>query len=463
MSIYVTERLMNKKVLLNLAVIAIAGSFGGLLAGYEMGIISGAQLFIVKEWNLSAQLLGYLVAIVMVGCFAGAFINGFFADRIGRKKIIGLVGLVYLIGCICCANAPSIKFLICARVINGIACGMANAIVPMYLSEISPKKTRGVFASLYQLSFTIGILMSYLIGFMFSFTENWRAMFLAGAVPAVILLAMYAFLSESPRWLLLKGRDDEAKAVFEKIEESTEVDSQIAEIKATMADCHDTEAKVSIKKWMLMPLFISVGIMIAQICTGINVIICYAPKIFQSAGFDDPSAAMKITVLIGVVNFLMTFVAMYLSDKVGRKPLLLSGTVIMGLSMFLFAFSSFYAGQLGDYQKWLAVVAIIGFICSFAYSMGPVAWVLVSEIFPIGAKGLLMTFPVATNFICNIIVNAQFPVMTQNFGTGATFAFFGIICVISIVFIHFFVPETKGISLEQIEENWRNGVSPGNF
>ena len=455
------EFVMNKKILFNLALIAIAGSFGGLLAGYEMGIISGVQLFVVKEWNLSAELTGILVSIVMVGCFVGALINGALADKIGRKKIIGLIGLFYLIGCLCCSHAPNIQILIAARVINGVACGLANAIVPMYLSEISPKKERGLFASLYQLSFTIGILASYLIGFIFTSTENWRAMFMAGAGPAVILLVLYFFLSESPRWLLLKGREDEARAVFEKIDEKEEIENSIADIKSGVKE--ESGAKVVLKKWMFMPLVVAIGIMIAQICTGINVIICYAPKIFQSVGFDDPSAAMKITIVIGVVNFLMTFVAMYLTDKVGRKPLLLSGSIIMGLSMFLFAFSSLFGTQLGDCSKWLAVAAIIGFICSFAYSMGPVAWVLVSEIFPLEAKGFLMTFPVATNFICNIIVNALFPVMTKNMGTGITFAIFGLICVISVIFVWFLVPETKGISLEKIEENWKNGVAPNKF
>lgn len=453
---------MNKKALFNLAVIAIAGSFGGLLAGYEMGIISGAQLFIIDEWKLNAQLQGYLVSIVMVGCFIGAFVNGFFADKIGRKKILGILGLIYLIGCLCCANAVDINMLIGSRIVNGIACGMANAIVPMYLSEISPKKTRGFFASLYQLSFTIGILGAYLIGFIFSSSANWRAMFLSGAVPAIILLIMYFFLSESPRWLVAKGREEEAKAVFEKIEEPELVENQIAKIKESMQD-KPSNTKASIKKWMIMPLIIAVGIMFAQICTGINVIICYAPKIFQSAGFNDPSSAMKITLVIGVVNFLMTFVAMYLSDRVGRKPLLLSGAALMGISMFLLAASFIMGNSLGDMQKWVAVASIICFICSFAYSLGPVAWILVSEIFPLEAKGLLMTFPVAANFIFNIILNAKYPVMTETLGEGITFAIFGVICLISIVFIQFVVPETKGISLEKIEENWKNGVSPLKF
>ena len=453
---------MDKKILLNLIIIAIAGSFGGLIAGYEMGIISGAQLFIIDEWNLSAKLQGTLVAIVMVGCFFGAFMNGFLADKIGRKKLLGLIGLVYLIGCICCSNSADINMLIGSRIINGFACGVANAIVPMYLSEISPQKSRGLFASLYQLSFTIGILGAYLVGFIFSSSANWRGMFLAGAVPAIILIILYTFLYESPRWLVLKGKEEEARKIFEKIENPDEIEKQIEEIRTSIND-NPSAKKSGLQKWMMMPLFIAIGIMFAQICTGINVIICYAPKIFQSAGFDDPSAAMKITVVTGVVNVLMTFVATYLSDKAGRKPLLLSGAVIMGLSMFLFAFTSLYSDIFGDYSKWLAVASIIGFICSFAYSLGPVAWVLVSEIFPLESKGFLMTFPVAANFIFNIIINAIYPVMTHNFGIGQTFSMFGIICIISVIFIIFFVPETKGLSLEEIEENWKNGVAPNKF
>ncbi|MBQ2644144.1 sugar porter family MFS transporter [bacterium] len=455
---------MNKNYLFNLALIAIAGSFGGLLAGYEMGIISGAQLFIIDEWNLSTQLQGCLVAIVMVGCFIGAFLNGFFADKIGRKKILGILGLVYLIGCICCANAVVINMLIGSRIINGIACGMANSIVPMYLSEISPKKTRGFFASLFQLSFTIGILCSYLIGFIFSSSGNWRAMFLTGAVPAIMLLLLYGLLSESPRWLVLKGREEEAKKVFEKIEEPESINLQIAEIKEAMNEkSSNSKKKIAIEKWMYMPLFVAIGIMFAQICTGINVIICYAPKIFQSAGFNDPSDAMKITIIIGVVNFLMTFVAMYLSDRAGRKPLLLSGAAIMGVSMFVLAVSFIFGESLGDMQKWLAILSIIGFICSFAYSLGPVAWILVSEIFPLEVKGFLMTFPVAANFIFNIVLNALYPIMTETYGIGATFGLFGVICILSIIFIILFVPETKGISLEQIEENWKKGIAPSKF
>jgi sugar porter (SP) family MFS transporter len=352
--------------------------------------------------------------------------------------------------------------LIASRVVNGVACGLANAVIPMYMSEISPVKTRGLFASLYQLAFTIGILLAYVIGFAFSGTSDWRSMFLFGTVPAIILLILYFFLSESPRWLLFKKRDEEAKLVFSKIEEEGEANKQIEEIKSSMADAQ-SNTNVSIKKWMLVPLFISIGLMFAQICTGINVIICYSSTIFQSVGFDNPSDAMKITVGIGIVNFLMTFVAMYLSDKVGRKPLLISGIILMAISMFAFAGANHFATALGDYSKWISVIAIVGFICSFAYSLGPVCWILISEIFPIEAKGVLTTFPVAANFIFCILLNALFPVMKESLGTTTTFSILGLVCVISFIFLVFCVPETKGISLEKIEENWKNGVKPCDF
>ncbi len=453
---------MNKKAIFNLAIIAIAGSFGGLLAGYDMGIISGAQLFVSKQWQLSPEVLGWLVGAATFGCLLGVIINGFLADKLGRKKILGAIAIIYLCGSFLCSHSSDIHMLIASRVLNGIACGMANFIVPIYLSEIAPQKTRGFFVSLYQLSFTIGILVAYLTGYIFSSSENWRAMFMTGLVPAIVLLIAFFFLSESPRWLLLKGRDEEAKAVFEKIEAEEDVQQRIHEIKETMKDDNKDE-KISLQKWMMIPIIIGVGIMFAQICTGINVIICYAPKIFQMAGFADASSAMSISILIGVVNFLMTFVAMYLSDKVGRKPLLYSGAAIMGLSMLALAVSFYYGDVLGVAQKWLAVAAIIGFICSFAYSLGPVAWILVSEIFPLKTRGFLMTFPTAANFIFNIIILSLFPVMITKLGEGATFGLFGIVCIFSLVFVYFMVPETKGISLEKIEENWKNGISPRKF
>ncbi len=453
---------MNRKIMFNLALIAVAGSFGGLIAVYDMGIISSAQIFISKYWNLSPETLGMLVGAAMCGCLLGVIINGMIADKLGRKKILGLIAIIYLCGAFLCSQSIAIEMLIASRILNGIACGMANFIVPIYLSEIAPQKTRGFFVSLYQLSFTIGILVAYLVGYLFSSVENWRGMFLTGLIPAAVLLISFLFLSESPRWLILKGRDEEAKTVFEKIEDENLIQQRMDEIKETMKNDNQNE-KVSLEKWMFLPVIIGIGIMFAQICTGINVIICYAPKIFQMAGFADASSAISISILIGVVNFLMTFVAMYLSDKVGRKPLLFSGAAIMGVSMIALAISFFYGEALGDAQKWIAVAAIIGFICSFAYSLGPVAWILVSEIFPLKVRGKLMTFPTAANFIFNIIILSCFPIMINKMGEAATFGLFGAICVASLVFIYFMVPETKGISLEKIEDNWREGVSPRKF
>lgn len=453
---------MNKKALFNLALIALAGSFGGLLVGYDTGIISGAQLFVTNDLALSPEKQGLLVAAAMIGAFIGVFLNGFLADRIGRKKVLGLLGLIYLVGCCISSNSTSATMLISARILSGIAIGMATSIVPMYLSELSPQKVRGLFTSLYQLSLTFGILVSYLTGYIFSASADWRTMLLSGIIPAIIVLFAFIFLSESPRWLILKGRDEEAKKVFEKIEAEEDVQQRIDEVKESTKNKGENE-KVGFKKWMLTPVLIGVGIMFAQILTGINVIICYASKIFQMAGFADESSATKIAIIIGLVNFLMTFVAMYLSDKVGRKPLLLSGATIMGISMFLIAFSFLFGASLGEYQKWLAVISIIGFICSFAYSLGPVAWVIVSEIFPLEAKGMLMIFPVSANYLSNIFILLAFPVMVSKLSEGITFAIFGVLCVISLIFIYFMVPETKGLSLEKIEENWKNGVKPKNF
>lgn len=456
---------MEKKYILSLAFIAVAGSFGGLLCGFETGIISGVLVAIKDSWHITEQIQGYLVSAAMVGCFIGAFINGFLTDRLGRRKILGAIACIYLIGCFLCANSNNIYMLIPARILNGIACGMANSVIPMYLSEISPQKTRGFFVSLYQLSCTTGILIAFIISYIFSTSGNWHNMYYSGCIPAAILLVCFFFLSESPRWLVSKGRDEEAKAVFAKIEPEEEVEKSVADIKSTIQSDNETQGeKFVFKKYLVLPLVIGIGIMFAQICTGINVILSYATDIFKNAGFTDSSTASLITISIGLVNFLMTFVAMYLSDKVGRKPLLISGALIMAISMFALALAfSSHSAFLGDMQKWLAVGAVICFICSFAYSLGPVAWILVSEIFPLQAKGFLMMITVASNFIFNIIVLALFPVVKVQLGSSITFGIFGIVCVVSILFIMFFTPETKGISLEKIEENWKKGISPLKF
>ena len=442
-----------------LILVAIMASLGGLLSGFDMGVISGALLYINETWPLSPLAQGWLVSSAIVGSVIGAAANGFLADIYGRKKIIIATSLIFIIGSIMCAYASTAAWLIFSRIIIGIAVGMISFVAPIYLSEVAPEKIRGSLVSLYQLALTAGILLSYLINRIFALAEyNWRWMLGSGVIPAVILFIGILFLHDTPRWLISKGKEDEARMVFKKIYPQDNIEQHITEIKETLASSTDHQ-KVKLQKWMFMPIFVGVGLMFVQICTGINTIIYYTPTIFNLAGFADNISALYATIGIGVVNFLMTFVAIAYIDKFGRKPLLYIGLTGMLISLFMLS-GSFTLGESG---KWLAVASVVIYIASFAMSLGPICWIMVSEIMPLKIRGLAMSAATVSNFAFNFLVVLSFLPMIEIMGKATTFFIFGVITIISLFFVYFFVPETKGISLEKIEENWHKGLSPRKF
>ncbi|MBE6453707.1 MAG: sugar porter family MFS transporter [Alphaproteobacteria bacterium] len=442
-----------------LVLVAIMASLGGLLSGFDMGVISGALLYINQTWELSPLAQGWLVSSAIVGSVIGAAANGILADIYGRKKIIIATAIIFIIGSIMCGYATTANWLIFSRIVIGIAVGMISFVAPIYLSEIAPEKIRGSLVSLYQLALTAGILLSYLINRIFAnFEFNWRWMLGSGAIPAVILLIGILFLHDTPRWLISKNKIDEAREVFKKIYPENDVENHINEIKETLSSSTNNK-KVKLQKWMFMPIFVGVGLMFVQICTGINTIIYYTPTIFNLAGFADNITAIYATIGVGIVNFLMTFVAIAYIDKFGRKPLLYIGLIGMLISMF--ALSGSFA--MGDSGRWLAVGSVVLYIASFAMSLGPVCWIMVSEIMPLKIRGLAMSAATVSNFAFNFIVVLSFLPMLEILGKSTTFFIFGLITILSLFFVYFFVPETKGISLEKIEENWHKGISPRKF
>lgn len=444
---------------ITLILVAITASLGGLLSGFDMGVISGALLYINQTWTLSPLEQGWLVSSAIVGSVIGAAANGVLADIYGRKKIIIATALIFIAGSLMCGYAATAGWLIFSRIIIGIAVGMISFVAPIYLSEIAPEKIRGSLVSLYQLALTAGILLSYLINRIFANTElNWRWMLGSGTVPAVILLTGILFLHDTPRWLISKNRIDEARQVFRRILKKEEVEAHISEIQETLSTSSEKQ-KVKIKKWMLMPVFVGVGLMFVQICTGINTIIYYTPTIFNLAGFSDNISAIYATIGIGLVNFLMTFIAIAYIDKFGRKPLLYIG--LSGMLIGLFILSGAFA--MGESGKWLAVASVVIYIASFAMSLGPICWIMVSEIMPLKIRGFAMSAATVANFAFNFIVVLSFLPMLEIFGKAPTFFVFGLITILSLFFVYFFVPETKGISLEKIEKNWHNHIKPRNF
>lgn|SRR5574344_13373 len=448
-----------------LYIVAIVASLGGLLSGYDTGVISGALLFINESWDLADTMQGFLVSSVLIGAVIGAATNGVLADLFGRKKIIMATALIFITGSIMCALAPNIYILIISRIFVGFAVGIVNFVVPLYLSEISPKNLRGTLVSLYQWAITAGILFSYFINAAFAnATYNWRWMLLAGILPGIILFVGMCFMKDTPRWLISKKREEEAKIVFSRIEPDINADKEIEEVKNTLKnDNQKTKSKLEFKKWMIMPFVVGIGIMFAQICTGINTIIYYAPTIFKDAGFESNISAIYATTGIGVINFLMTIVALFFTDKLGRKPLLYVGLTGVMLSLITLGCAFEFAEFFGANLKWITVGSLVTYIICFAMSLGPVGWILVSEVFPLKIRGIAMSICTVSNFAFNFFVVSSFPILLHRIGGAWTFWGFGIVSFLCIIFVYFYVPETKGISLEQIESNWINGIKPRNF
>ena len=271
-------------------------------------------------------------------------------------------------------------------------------------------------------------------------------------------------MHDTPRWLVSKKREEEAKEVFAKIEPDINVEKEIADIKSTLqTEENKSDKKFRFKKWMIMPFVVGIGIMFAQICTGINTIIYYAPTIFKNAGFESNISAIYATTGIGIINFLMTIVALYFTDRLGRKPLLYFGLTGVMLSLIALGGAFAFADFFGDNLKWVTIGSLVTYIICFAMSLGPIGWILVSEVFPLRIRGIAMSICTVSNFAFNFFVVSSFPILLNRIGGAWTFWGFGIVSLLCIIFVYFFVPETKGISLEKIESNWIHGVNPRKF
>ncbi len=424
---------------------AVLASFGGLLSGFDTGVISGALLYINQSFEMNSLYSGLLVSSVSIGAIIGALLNGVLIDKIGRRKVMLLTAGVFILGSILCCFSNNIIELILSRMFVGCAVGVVSFAGPLYLSEISTKEKRGEIVSFHQLAITLGILFSYFVNyFCANLVYSWRIMFLLGAVPAIVLFFAMLILKDTPRWYVAKNKIDKARFVLEKIDKNQDIDLEIKNIKKTLSN----NEKIKFEKRLLVPFVIGIGIMFAQIATGINAIIYYAPTIFKMVGFSSNQDVLFATIFIGLINFLMTFVAIALVDKIGRKPLLYIGLVGMLINLLLLSFSFAYDF---DFVKYLAVVACALYIVSFSMSLGPVALLLNAEIFPLKYRGAAMSIGIVSNFVFNFMVTGLFPISLDKLGGSITFLIFAIICVISLFFVYYVVPETKDVSLEEIE------------
>ena len=439
---------------------AAIAALAGLLFGYDTGVISGAILFIKDQFVLGSRAVQNVVSAVLLGAVIGAAVSGALADRFGRRKVIIVTAILFAVGAIGAAFALNVPMIVGFRLIIGIAIGVASYTAPLYISEISPPQARGALVSLNQLMITCGIVVSYLVDYALSAAPHaWRWMFGLGALPAIILILGMIALSESPRWLVSKNRDDEARKVLSHVLVGQAIDKEITAIRGSLT-IKEGSWKELLQPWVRPALVVGVALAFFQQVTGINTIIYYAPTIFEFAGFSSHKVAILATVGVGLVNVLMTLVAIWFLDRIGRKPLLYIGMSGMAISLGILGFA-FHMPTLAGSLKLLTVLSVIGYIASFAISLGPIFWLMIAEIYPLKIRGRAMSIATLSNWGCNMVVAATFLTLTDKLGKAGAFWFYGTVCIIGIVFCYFYVPETKGHTLEKIEEYLRSGKRLG--
>jgi len=430
--------------------ISFIATLGGLMFGFDISIITGAVPFIQPYFGWNELQLGWGVSSLLVGCIIGAFGSGAFTDRYGRKKILIIVALFFAISCGATAIAKTSMGFISARLFGGLAVGAASVLSPMYVAEVSPARNRGTLVSIYQLTIVIGILISYTINYwLHDMDNNWRWMFATGMVPSVLFFAGLFFIPESPRWLYKAGRKEDSLRVLSRIGGEELARAEIDEIAESLRETKSSVKfrdllKPSSRRVMIVGFFLAVLVQVS----GINTVIDYAPKILMSAGVEIKNALLQ-TSLIGLINGIFTFVAILFIEKAGRRKLYLTGSMGMVITLLMLAVS-FYLKMPGIFT----LICIMLFIAFFAACIGPVFWTLVAEIFPNRIRGKALAFASFTQWVFNFLVVLLFPHFLESAGGAATFLFLAVMSAAQWLFTYLNVPETKGKSLEEIEQLW---------
>lgn len=470
----------NKKYNKNFViVIAVIAATGGLLFGFDTGVISGAIPFLQKYFSIDENKIETITTAVLVGAILGALLGGRLTDLLGRKKVILFSAVIFVVGAVWSGMAATPESLMIARLVLGTAIGVSSFAVPLYIAEIAPAKKRGALVSMFQLLITVGILASYLSDLVIAnelYPECWRMMFYVGVIPAAILLLGMFFLPETPRWLMQKGREAESRAILERIESADMLEQELKKINAEIEKDKDrTGWRELLQPWMKTPLFIAISIMFFQQFVGINTVIYYSPKIFLMAGFEGNIAAIWASVAVGVVNLLATIVSVYFVDRIGRRKLFFIGLTGITLSLASLGFCFLFHHNLGDLGKWTSILLVFLYIAFFAISIGPLGWLIISEIFPQKVRGLgasigslsVWVFNAIVTFTFFKIVNAltvkgtEIIVEGEKLGNPAgAFFLYALIAMCALIWGYYYLPETKNVPLEDIENFWRKGGKP---
>ncbi|HEY9733837.1 MAG TPA: sugar porter family MFS transporter [Drouetiella sp.] len=436
--------------------VAAIAALSGLLFGYDTGVISGALPFIKNQFTLSAEGEGMVVSGVLFGATFSSMVSGSLTDKFGRKKVLLTTALLFAAGSVLAAYAPDVNLLVVGRVILGLAIGVASFAAPLYIAEMSPPKVRGTLVAMNQLAIVTGILLSYLIDYFFAASGDWHSMIVLGTVPAVLLALGMLTLPESPRWLVVNGDEDKADAVLKKVRGTDNVAEEFSEIRTSLEQ-EKGDWREFFAPHLRSALVVGVGLGAFQQFTGINTVIYYAPKIYKAAGLTSDSVGIMATAGVGLVNLIMTIVSLVLIDRVGRRPLLIVGNIGMLLSLGALSLTFLFNAS-ADVLKFVGIGSTFVYVAFFAISLGPVFWVMISEIYPLRIRGFAMAMATALSWLSNMIVSYSFPVVLEKFGIGATFGGYALITLASLIFCMKLVPETKGLSLESIENQERKGA-----
>lgn len=438
----------------------LIAALAGLLFGLDIGVISGVlpELERPNVWNIDTGMAQEIVSSLLLGAFIGTVLSGFISRKFGRRNAILISAVIFAAGSVLAAFSSGPYMLIGIRFVLGIAVGIASFTAPLYLSEMAPENIRGALVSMYQLMITVGIVLAFISDTVFSYYHNWRGMVGIVAVPASFMFAGVLFLPRSPRWLVLVNRREEAERVLGRLRGThEEVKEELREIEKNL-ELRKAGGSLLINRSFLKVLFLGATLQIFQQFTGINVVMYYAPRIFRDAGMMSTAQQMWGTVFVGLVNVFATFIAIAFVDRFGRKPILYIGYIVMGSSMLSLGLM-FHTGRIAvnPTVQYTAIAALFIFIAGFAMSAGPVIWVICSEVYPLAGRDIGITVSTATNWLCNAIVGATFLTMLKALGDDITFWIFTSINFSFLAILWFFVPETKGISLEKIEKNLFSG------
>jgi SP family arabinose:H+ symporter-like MFS transporter len=445
---------------IRLYTITIVASLGGFLFGFDMAVISGVLPFVKTQFGLTATQEGLFVSSALLGCIAGVALSGELSDRLGRRKPLLLSAALFLLSAIGCAFMPSLPLVIASRVLGGIGIGIASNVVPLYISEIAPANVRGRLVTYYQLAITFGILVAYLtnaalVNYAGSYTSDsilikqiWRAMLGLGAIPAVAFLGGLFAVPESPRWLLQKGRKEEALQILNTISEQdgtneAEVSNSTTTPQGSYKELFAPGMRKALLIGILLPLFSQFS--------GINAIVYYGPSILSSAGISLSNSLVS-QIIFGAANMIFTLFAIWKVDSWGRRPLYLYGTAGASITLIATGFC-FYTGA--TTSIWL-LVCVLAFLAFFAFSIGPLKFVVASEIFPNAIRGRALAISIMTMWIADTIVGQLTPILLKDWGSAGTFWFFAFFCIVAFVVVYKLLPETKGQSLEHIENYWKS-------